>query len=325
MPEQCGARPETGTTLLALVGPTGVGKTRAALEIVPSLDAEIVSVDSMQVYRGMDIGTAKPSATERAAVPFHLLDVADLSKNFSAAAFKEMADSAVLDIALRGRRPLLVGGSGLYFRAVVDDLEFGAGSSFEGEGSLRAFSDVEVHSLLASLDPVAADHIPPSNRRRLTRAVQSARAGRPVSARQRAWTDYESPYRLVAVGLHMERSSLYRVIDRRVDEMLASGLEDEVRRLKSAGLTRGTTAGEALGYRQLLEHLDGTTSRQEAVEQIKKRTRNYAKRQMTWFRADPRVRWFTVDTTGDQDAEVGLAVSAAARLVLEYMLDKLEN
>lgn len=319
------ARPQAGATLLALVGPTAVGKTRAALEIAPLLNAEIISVDSMQVYRGMDIGTAKPSTVERSAVPFHLLDVADPRANFSAAAFKAMADAAVVDIASRGRVPFLVGGSGLYFRAVVDDLEFAGGSSFEGDGTLRTLSDTEMHSLLESIDPEAARSIPPSNRRRLTRAIQAARSGRPVSARQLAWTDYSSPYRLVAAGLHMERSALYRVIDRRVDEMLADGLEEEVRRLRSGGMSRGTTAGEALGYGQLLDHLDGRTSREEAVELTRKRTRNYAKRQMTWFRADPRVRWFAVETTGEEDAGVELAVSAAARLVLEYMLDKLEN
>ncbi|MFH1149918.1 MAG: tRNA (adenosine(37)-N6)-dimethylallyltransferase MiaA [Actinomycetota bacterium] len=320
-----GPRPATGATLLALVGPTGVGKTSAALRIAPVLGAEIVSVDSMQVYRGMDIGTAKPSAADRAAVPFHLLDVADPDANFSAAAFKSLADSAILDISSRGRLPLLVGGSGLYFRAVVDDLEFGAGSSFEDEGPLRALSDTEAHSLLASVDPDAAIRVPPANRRRVVRALQAAHAGHAVPAGRRAWTDYESPYRLIVAGLHMERSALYRVIDRRVDEMLASGLEDEVRRLKAEGLAGGTTAGEALGYRQLLEYLEGATSRHEAVERIKRRTRNYAKRQLTWFRADPRIRWFEVETVGRDASEVAGAVREAAGLVLEYMRDYMEN
>ncbi|MBU1672126.1 MAG: tRNA (adenosine(37)-N6)-dimethylallyltransferase MiaA [Actinobacteria bacterium] len=324
MPES-GTRPAPGTTLLALVGPTGVGKTAAALRIAPVLGAEIVSVDSMQVYRGMDTGTAKPSADDRASVPFHLLDVADPTDNFSAAAFKSLADSAILGICSRGRLPLLVGGSGLYFRAVVDDLEFGAGSSFEDEGPLRELSDAEAHSLLASVDPHAAGRIPPANRHRVVRALQAASAGRAVPHGRRAWTDYESPYRLVVAGLNMERSALYRVIERRVDEMLASGLEDEARRLKEEGLAVGTTAGEALGYRQLLEYLEGTTSRDEAVERIKRRTCNYAKRQLTWFRADPRIRWFEVETAGRDSAEVERAVRDAAGLVLEYMRDNMEN
>jgi len=326
------AKPEPGTKMVCIVGPTAVGKTAVAVRIAPGLSAEIVSADAMQVYRGMDIGTGKPSLDEQAGVPFHMLDIARPDENFSVARFKELADDAVFSIVAAGKVPLLVGGSGLYLRAVVDDLDFAnlGGTDqwrVEVEEEFEAMDDLELHDLLQDLDPAAAREIPPQNRRRVLRAVEVARQGdRLMSERQHAWADYESPYELTMAGLEMHRPLLYRLIDERVDDMLARGLEGEVKSLKAAGLKRGTTAGEALGYRQLLEYLDSEKALEVAVEDIKRRTRNFSKRQMTWFKSDPRVKWFEVGAGLDDSPEqVAGALGEAAKAILEYVAENLEN
>jgi tRNA dimethylallyltransferase len=330
--ENSRSKTKADITLLAIVGATAVGKTRAAIEIAPSLDAEIISVDSMQVYRGMDIGTSKPTQEEQRRVPFHLIDVVDPRTSFSVASYKNMAEGAISDIASRGRRPLLVGGSGLYFRSVVDDLDFAHAapdidSRKKIEAELNGATATELHSLLQQVDPKAAADISPSNRRRVLRALEVARDGdRLVSERQRSWREYRSAYYLLAAGIGVERAVLYKLIDARVDGMISLGLEDEIKELSKRGLTRGTTAGEALGYRQMLDFVAGISSREEAVDEMKRRTRNYAKRQQTWFKKDPRIRWFRVEgDASDRVEDIEQSLLATARVVLEYMLDKLEN
>ena len=321
---------EPGSRMLALVGPTCVGKTAVALSIAPSLNAEIISVDSMQVYRGMDIGTSKPTPQEISHVTFHMLDVADPGIDFSVARFKELADGAVIDVVERGRMPLLVGGSGLYYRAVVDDLNFsnaGAAAELRAEQEeLSDISDLELHQLLQEVDGKAAEAIPPSNRRRVLKAIEVARSGdRLISERQPSWNDFRSPYDLSVVGLEMNRELLYRLIDQRVDAMMAAGLEEEVKRLSVQGLRGGTTAAEALGYSQLIDYLDGKVSLDEAVADIKVRTRNYAKRQLTWFRKDPRVKWFGVAVGSNSTNDIAGALADASGQVLEYLHHKLDN
>ncbi len=313
-------KPPPGSRLLALVGPTAVGKTELARRLAPLLGAEIISVDSMQVYRGMDIGTSKPPAADRADPPMHLIDVADPASDFSVAAFKELADSAALEVLERGRAPLLVGGSGLYFRAVIDDLDFagaGPGEDPGATGGPAGLTDVELHALLGEVDPRAAAEIPPENRRRVEKALDVARRGRRlISDRQRSWSEYSSPYDLRAAGLEMDRSVLCGIIDRRVDAMVEAGLEREVERLRLVGLHPGTTAGEAIGYRQMLDYLEGGVTLEQTVEEIKSRTRNYARRQLTWFRKDPRVRWFEVAA----DSATGSpSLDDVAGPVLEYL------
>ncbi|PKQ28927.1 MAG: tRNA (adenosine(37)-N6)-dimethylallyltransferase MiaA [Candidatus Anoxymicrobium japonicum] len=287
---------EPGTKMAAIVGPTAIGKTAVAVTVAAEINAEIVSIDAIQVYRGMDIGANKPTKEEREAVPFHMLDVVDPKESFSVARFKELADEQILDITSRGGLPLLVGGSGLYYRAVVDDLNFANGHRVDADDDeFHDMNDLELHKLLENLNHAAALEISPRNRRRVLRAIEVARQGdRLMSERQRSWSDYQSPYDARVVGLKMDRVLLRRLIDERVDRMMAQGLVDEVMRLKETGLERGTIAAEALGYRQILEHLDGEKTLDEAVDEIKRRTRNYAKRQMTWFKADPRVKWFDV-------------------------------
>ncbi len=312
--------------ILALVGPTAVGKTALALSLAEPLRAEIISVDSMQVYRGMDIGTGKPSAEERRRAKIHMTDVADPAEDFSVAAYKELAERELEAILKRGRVPFLVGGSGLYYRAVVDDLDF---SNVGGEDEYRVevreelddMSDLELHAVLEDLDPGAAAQIPPSNRRRVMKAIEVARLGdRLISERQHSWTDFSSPYDLKAAGLEMDRRLLNALIDARVDAMMRDGLLEEVARLHDAGLRRGSTAGEALGYRQLLDHIEGRVGLEEAVENIKSRTRAFARRQMTWFGKDPRIRWFEVE--GDPDRPVESSAAGLERVagpVLEYL------
>jgi len=309
-----------------------VGKTSVAVEIAPVLEAEIISVDSMQVYRGMDIGTSKPTEEERRKVPVHLVDVVDPWTSFSVATYKHMAEEAIADIFSRGKMPLLVGGSGLYFRSIVDDLDFAhAAPDIQTrkkiEAELCAATSAELHSLLEQVDPKAASDIPASNRRRMLRALEVAGAGtRLVSERQRSWTEFRSAYDMTAAGLEMDRALLYRLIDERVDNMVSLGLEEEVKGLIKGGLAHGSTAVEALGYKQMIDLLAGKRHREETVDDIKRHTRNYAKRQQAWFKKDPRIRWFRVEgSAGAKLEDIEQSFQNTSQLVLEYMMDKLEN
>jgi tRNA dimethylallyltransferase len=287
--------------LLAIVGPTASGKSEAALAVAEALGAEIVSVDSMLVYRGMDVGTAKPSPAERARVPHHLIDVARPSEPFSVARYRELAEAAVRGIRARGHRVLLVGGSGLYFRAVVDRLEFpgtdpGTRSMLEAEAA--ALGPERLHRRLAELDPAAAARIEPRNVRRTVRALEvAAVTGRPFSAFQAAWDRYE-PGRVRAAGIEIPREVLAARIEARVRAMVAGGLLEEVRSLVAQGLGRWLTASQAIGYAEFARHLAGELTLEEAVASTVRRTRELARRQMVWFRRDPRIRWFRAGPEG---------------------------
>jgi tRNA dimethylallyltransferase len=276
----------------AIVGATGVGKTEIALAVAPLLDAEIVSIDSMQIYRGMDIGTAKSSASVREQVPHHLIDRFDASEEVTVAEFQRLGRAAIEQISERGRRPLLVGGSGLYFRAVVDDLRFPPRST-EVRSALEAEIETQgpeaLHERLAQLDPAAAAKIEPGNARRTARALEVIElTGRRFSDND-AWERFESIYELAIAGLTRPRDQLFVRIEERVDRMLTDGLIEEARRVEAAGMARG--AGQALGYRQVLE-----AALDRSPEQIRSdiigATKKFARRQEAWFRSDPRVVWF---------------------------------
>lgn len=286
---------------LALVGPTASGKTEAAVLVAEALGAEILSVDSMQVYRGMDVGTAKPTAEQRARVPHHLLDLVDPSEAFSVAAFQAAAREAVDDVRRRGPRPLLVGGSGLYLRAVVDRLEFpGTESDVRGdlEEEAAAVGAERMHGRLAEMDPVAASKIEPANVRRTVRALEvAAITGRPFSSYAAAWDSYP-PDRVRAVGVRLTPEQLSTRAEQRVQEMLAAGWIDEVQRLVAAGFGGWLTSTQAIGYAELARHLAGELGLEDAVRQTVTRTRHLARRQMAWFRRDPRIRWFDADDDG---------------------------
>jgi tRNA dimethylallyltransferase len=261
-----------------------------------------VSMDSAMVYRGMDIGTDKPSPPERARVAHHLVDVVPPSHTLTVSEFQSMARAAVAGILARGRLPLLVGGSGLYFRAVVDPLEFPGTDPLvrrrlEEEAAERGA--VALYERLEAADPEAATHIHPLNARRTIRALEVLEVtGRRFSSFRTSWEQPRSLYDLTVVGLTEPRPELDRRIDARVESQLARGLVAEVERLVREGLRDSATAAQALGYAQILAHLDGRLSLQEATDQTKARTRRFARRQLAWFRADPRVTWFTSDAPG---------------------------
>ena len=283
--------------LLALVGPTASGKTEAALAIAPSLGAEIVSVDSMLVYRGMDVGTGKPTAEQRAAVPHHLLDLAEPSERFSVARFQELARGVLRSVA----RPLLVGGSGLYLRAVVDDLAFPPEDPVV-RASLEAEADdlgaEALYGRLAEMDPVAAARIEPGNVRRIIRALEvTAISGAPFSSFAASWDRYDAD-RVRPAGIRLDREAQRTRIAERVLAMLENGWLDEVRALMDRGFGAWLTASQAIGYAELAEHLDGRLSLDEAAQRTVKRTRELARRQMAWFRRDPRIRWFDAGAGG---------------------------
>jgi tRNA dimethylallyltransferase len=287
--------------LLALVGPTASGKSEAAIQIADVLGAEIVSVDSMLVYRGMDVGTAKPSPSGRARVPHHMIDVAEPSEPFSVARYQVIATRAVEGIRARGARVLLAGGSGLYFRAVADRLEFPAtdpAARRELELAAAALGPVPLYARLERLDPDAAARIEPGNVRRTVRALEvPAATGRLFSSFAHAWNSYPRGG-VRAAGVELPREALDLRIRARVAGMLRSGLLEEVGTLLERGLFGWLTASQAIGYAEFARHLRAELSLDDAIERTVKRTRGLARRQLAWFRRDPRIRWFAVDQRG---------------------------
>jgi tRNA dimethylallyltransferase len=291
------------TELLALVGPTGSGKTEAAIAIAQALGAEIVSVDSSTVYRRMDVQTAKPTPQQQARVPHHLIDVADPHEPFSVARFQKLAEEAIAGIEGRGARPLLVGGSGLYYRAVVDRLVFpGTEAAVRGmlEAEARALGPGRLHRRLAELDPPAAARMEPSNARRVVRALEvAAITGRPFSAFAQDWERYP-PGRVRAAGVTVPRPVLYARIEQRAASAV-DGLLEETRRLLDAGSGPFLTAIQAIGYAEAMEVLSGRMTAEDALLAIVRRVKALARRQMAWFRRDPRIRWFAAGEGGAAD------------------------
>jgi tRNA dimethylallyltransferase len=298
-----------GLTHLALVGPTASGKSALALAVARAFgDIEIVSVDSMQVYRGMDVGTAKPSPAERAAVAHHLIDVADPWEDWSVARFQAAARAAVAEVETRGRRALLVGGTGLYVQAVVDDLSF-PGEDLALRAELESWTAAPggvaaAYAELESADPIAAAKIDPHNARRIVRALEVIRlTGRPFSSFGPGLGQFGEPaFPVRLAGVWLPRAALSRRIDDRFGAMRERGLVDEVRRLAAdpRGLSR--SAAQAIGYKEVLAALDGpaageSTRLDEAFDLAVRRTRSFARRQRMWFRRDPRISWLA--TTGN--------------------------
>jgi tRNA dimethylallyltransferase len=285
------ARHEERTRVAALVGPTAVGKTTVAVMVARELDAEIISIDSMQIYRGMDVGTAKPDRKLVEEVPHHMLDLRSPDQVVTVAEFQALARAAIEDVVGRGPLPLLVGGSGLYFRAVVDDLSFPPQSPDVRKALELEANEVgaeALHTRLAEVDSAAASKIEPKNVRRIVRALEVISVtGRPFSENATAWESYESVYELAVAGLRRPRPELYSRIADRVDDMLARGLVEEVEALRDS---LGPTACQALGYKQVLQ-LPGA-GRDEVRAEIVRATKRFARRQDAWFAADPRVTWF---------------------------------
>ncbi len=280
------------TLVIAVVGATATGKSALAIELARALDGEIVNADSMQLYQGMDIGTAKEPAAAWQGVPHHLLDIWPVTQAANVADYAKLARAAIEEIMARGRVPILAGGSGLYVRAALDDLDFpgtDAGTRARLEDELAGLGPAALHARLAGLDPAAAAAILPSNGRRIVRALEVIEiSGRPFAA---TMPGYQQNRPAVQIGLTLPRPELDQRITARVDRMWQAGLEAEVRSLAARGLREGRTASRALGYQQLLRYLDGEWTLAEARRQTIKATRRFARRQESWFRRDPRVRW----------------------------------
>ncbi len=306
--------PSERPPLLVLCGPTAAGKTALAVALARELGGEIVGADAMQVYRRMDIGTAKPTPAERALVPHHLIDVVEPDEPFDAARYAALARQAVADIRRRGKVPLVVGGTGLYIKALLHGLFPGPAGDpavrLRLTAELAARGVEALHARLALGDPETARRLHPRDTARILRALEVLETtGRPISALQQAHRFADSPYAPLILGLEVDRPTLAARIDRRVEEMLAAGFEDEVRGLLAAGFSPRLKSMQSLGYRHVAAWLEGRISREEAVRTMKRDTRHYAKRQMTWFRATAGIRWVS-------PAEFP-AIAAACRAFLE--------
>jgi tRNA dimethylallyltransferase len=291
-------KPDVPSVIL-LLGCTACGKTAAALELARRLDAEILSIDSMQVYRRMNIGTAKPTPEDRAAVPHHMIDVAEPSESFSVARFVEMADQAIADITARGRRVLALAGTPLYLMGLMYGMFEGpsADEAFRTELRQRAERDgtAVLHAELTQVDPEAADRIHPNDYKRIERALEVWRlTGRPLSAQQKQWSARTMRYPAMIIGIRRKKEDNSRRINARVKAMIEAGLVAEVRALMAEPAGLGEQARQALGYAQILSHLEGKMPLEDAVEQIKIQTRRLAKHQRTWFRKFTMTRWLDV-------------------------------
>ncbi|EEG78545.1 tRNA (adenosine(37)-N6)-dimethylallyltransferase MiaA [Dethiobacter alkaliphilus] len=293
--------------LLVIVGPTAVGKTAVAIEVAKKLGGEIISADSVQVYRGLDIGAAKPSREEREAVAHHLLDIVDPADNYTVADFQEDAKKAITDITNRGKLPILVGGTGLYVRAVVHGFSFSeSGMDEEYRAGLHREAEQHgsqyLHGKLAAVDPEAAEKLHPNDLRRVIRALEVYRQSKRPISHQVDKTSDEPIYNTVQFGLTMPRELLYRRIEKRVDSMLDAGLVDEVRNLLNEGVPPAAKSLQSLGYKQIVAYLTGQISLEEAIRLIKRDTRRFAKRQLTWFRRDEDLIWLDMHALGNYQA-----------------------
>ena len=284
--------------VVVILGPTATGKSHCAIEVAKRFNGEIISGDSMLVYKEMNIGTAKPTADELQAVPHHLVDILPPDASFNVVDFVEQAKALIADINSRGKLPIIVGGTGLYIKALLEDYAFNSvDEDTELRRSLEAEADTNgteaLHKRLAELDPEAAERIHPNNVRRVVRALESALRGDTISQQGAA----ESPYDALVFGLNMERSALYERINRRVDLMLEAGLEQEVRRLLEQGVSSECQSMQSIGYRQMVWYLNGSMSYEDAVD--KQATRNFAKRQVTWYKKMPYINWLELEPEPD--------------------------
>ncbi|GAA4933514.1 tRNA (adenosine(37)-N6)-dimethylallyltransferase MiaA [Streptomonospora halophila] len=299
-----GHRDGTQDPVVAVVGATAAGKSDLAVELALRLGAasggaEIVNADSMQLYRGMDIGTAKLAPEERRGVPHHLLDIWDVTRTANVAEYQELARARIDGLRERGATPVLVGGSGLYVRAALDELDFpGTDPAIRArlEAELEERGPAPLYARLSESDPRAAEAILPGNGRRIVRALEVIElTGRPFTA---TLPEHTSRYPCVQIGVRVPRPELDARIADRVDRMWSAGLVEEVRALRERGLAEGRTASRALGYAQVLHYLEGDCDEEEARSETVRATRRFARRQESWFRRDPRVRWLDHDDPG---------------------------
>ena len=310
--------PPKPNTLIAVVGPTASGKTALAIALAKELGGEIVSADSMQIYRGMDIATAKPTPEEMAEVPHHLIGFWPPEKPFSVAQYAILAREKIDDILRRGRVPVLCGGTGLYIKAIVDHIQYEeeTGEDAALRERLRRQAQDEgnlaVWRQLQTMDPQTAERIHPNNLGRVIRAIEVMQvSGRSIREQEERSRQAPCPYHVIQIGLrYRNRENLYERIGRRVDAMAEAGLPEEARAVRQQGLT--ATAAQAIGYKELYDWMDGTLPLEEALENLKRSTRRYAKRQLTWFGADARIRWIEPDAL-----QAGETVTEQAMKIIE--------
>ena len=306
--------------LIILTGPTAVGKTAASIGLAKAVGGEIISADSMQVYRHMDIGSAKITADEMQGIPHYLVDVLEPEESFNVVRFQEMAKAAMQKIYAAGHIPIVVGGTGFYIQALLYDIDFTENDSdFSFRGELERTAEEKgaeyLHSLLKEADPKAAEQIHPHNIKRVIRALEfNRKTGQKISEHNEQERGKNSPYDFAYFVLTDDRRALYGRIDRRVDKMMEQGLLEEVRGLKDRGIARDSVSMQGLGYKELLAYLDGEITLEEAVRIIKRDTRHFAKRQLTWFRRERDVVWVDRQETGQDDGKI-----------VGYMLDVLKE
>lgn len=288
--------------VVVILGATATGKSNCAIELAKKYHGEIISGDSMLVYRKMNIGTAKPSAEELAAVTHHLVDILPPDANFSVVDFKEQAQKLIHEINERGHLPIIAGGTGLYIKALLEDYAF---NSVEENSELRArlqqLAETEggmaVYKKLQEIAPAEAERIHPNNVRRVIRALEAAMSGEKINQHGAE----EMPYDALVIGLEMERSALYNRINKRVDMMLKAGLEDEVRNLLENGVSSECQSMQSIGYRQMVWYLECGMPYEMAVDKLKQATRNFAKRQITWYKKMPYINWIKLDAEPDYE------------------------
>jgi tRNA dimethylallyltransferase len=292
-------------TILVVAGPTAVGKTDIAIQLALRFNGQIVSCDSMQLYKHMDIGSAKPTATQLAMVPHHLIGVVDPKEAFSVVQYQQMAKAAIKEIFNQDQLPVIAGGTGLYLNALLFDMDFGADpGTAEGRAYLFDIAESQgneaLHEMLQRLDPVGAERIHPNNVKRVVRAIEAVQHSgvglSDFSSVQKRTTDYDA----VLIGLTRDRNELYHRIEARVDQLMAQGLLEEVKSLQNMGFTSKDIAMKGIGYKELLDHLDGAYDLPTAIDLIKRNTRHYAKRQLTWFKRYSDMEWFNLSEDNNE-------------------------
>lgn len=293
--------------ILVLAGPTGVGKTELSIELAKRLNGEIISADSMQIYKHMDIGSAKVTKEEMDGIKHHLIDVVEPSERFSASDFKEYGEKALEEIFAKDKFPMIVGGTGLYINALTCNMNFSeTDKDQEYRDKLDALADEKgneyIHEFLKDIDPISYKEIHPNNRKRVIRALEVYKlTNKPFSSYNAGEDFYESNYDIYFYVLTMNRDKLYERINKRVDIMMEKGLLEECIKLKEMGYTSSIQAMQGIGYKEILFHLEGKTSLEDSVDMIKQGSRNYAKRQLTWFRRDPRAVFLDKDILTNEE------------------------
>lgn len=295
--------------LICVAGPTGSGKTAFGIKLAKELDGEIISADSMQIYKMMDIGTAKPDKEEMQGIPHHLIDIISPFSEFSVKEFTDMAKECIEDISKRGKTPIIVGGTGLFINSLIDNVSFSEGENDENlRSELRElaykYGNEYVHGMLKEFDYDSYLRLHPNNLKRIIRAIEIYKTtGITMTEQIKNSKNEPSPYDVSYFGLNADRAYIYDRIDKRVDIMLEKGLENEVRTLYEKGLTLKYKSMQAIGYKELVMYFEGRLSFEEAVFKIKQESRRYAKRQLTWFRRDERIKWIDILKYADCDSQ----------------------